>query len=941
MIFTDRTVIVQKGTSSINDTIVLYRGDREVEIRFTLNESSPFKFGSGVTPNIIEKTEAAYGQLVIKTPGDKAPIFSEITATKKGAITFTITAEMIDEITEVGNYTFQIRLLDENKEGRVTIPEVVNGIEVREPIATEDISDTNEVGIATVGYALTTTGTTEDTFDSQGNYNKTTWGTGDRITATKLNKIEAGIDGVNKKVASGGTSGGTADSVDWNNVQNKPTIPTKTSQLTNDSDFVDSAFVSRKIADASLSGGEVDLSGYVTKETGNASQITFADGQTFQAKLDAGTLKGDKGDKGDTGAQGIQGEKGERGEQGIQGVQGADGQTPNITIGTVTTLNAGSNATAEITGTTPDLTLNLGIPKGDKGDKGDAGSGGTATGVDIKPLINSASNVQKSQYNAKPIRPLISFTDDDGKAGVYTKWLPILQEKNIPLNICIITGEIGNPGYLTWEQIQDLQNNHNCEILSHTVTHNNIATHQTNKTWIEELKQSKLDLMNHGINVRGFAYPNGGMWGTKEGLVDGTSNGFWMTALFYDYGITTGSTINTHPIATNMGIDRAGIGSYAAEGRFDTLDNIKARVDECYNQNGWLIFMTHIDDVGHTDEDNQMLRDLIDYINTKGIDIVTLSEGFELFGNAIETPNCKITKQGVSTLDVSATVPKATTSSTGVVQVGSGLTINDGILAIDDALYYSKEYLDNIIDTMQTDIENLKNNSGSGGGSSDSSPIISNIANITVAPNTSFDITYTVTDNDGIATHQLSMDNGAEYSVIEPVARENNSYTYTTTLSAEGTYYCKLKVTDTLGNSSLKSFTILVKYNSFVPDKVTAQGSATDDGNGTYTLTDSDAYDNFMWYETQGRLTDTSKTYTLCIQTIEKNIVGEPTFEFTRSWIIKNVQWPNLNELVVGQTIKRSFTISQAFTSSDRILYVQFAKTNTGSTLKLKMWIEY
>ena len=267
MIFTDRTIIVQKGTSSINDTIVLYRGDREVEIRFTLNESSPFKFGSGVTPNIIEKTEAAYGQLVIKTPGDKAPIFSEITATKKGAITFTITAEMIDEITEVGNYTFQIRLLDENKEGRVTIPEVVNGIEVREPIATEDISDTNEVGIAAVGYALTTAGTTEDTFDSQGNYNKTTWGTGDRITAAKLNKIEAGIEGVNQKVASGGT---------------------------------------------------VDLSGYVTKETGNANQITFTDGQTFQAKLDAGMLKGDKGEKGD---------KGDPGEQGPQGIQGPKGDS--------------------------------------------------------------------------------------------------------------------------------------------------------------------------------------------------------------------------------------------------------------------------------------------------------------------------------------------------------------------------------------------------------------------------------------------------------------------------------------------------------------------------------------------------------------------------------------------------------------------------------------
>lgn len=993
MIFTERTITVVNDSATINKPLILYRGDKNIELKITIAESQ-FKFRNNDASNVIETTDASYAQLVINTPYN-SPIFSDVAVTKNGAVIFVITEAMIDEIREVGAYEIQIRLLDDNKQSRASIPPVSNAIEIREPIAIEDGSavDSNAVNAAKVNRALTTTSAPLEAFDSQGNYIKKTWGDGDPITDAALNKMEAGIDGVNKKVASIGTSGEgmTPEQVsqlstayqhsqathapsnaeanvqaDWNEadttsdayIQNKPTnlatmdnIPTRTSQLSNDSDFVDSAFVSRKIADASLSGGEVDLSGYVTKELGNASQITFSDGETFQTKLDAGTLKGDKGDTGERGPQGEQGiqglpgekgEKGERGEQGIQGVQGTDGQTPNITIGTVTTLNSGSNATAEITGATPNLTLNLGIPKGDKGDKGDAGSGGTATSVNIEPIINSASNVQKSQYNAKPIRPLISFTDDDGKAGVYTKWLPILQEKNIPLNICIVTGQIGNPGYLTWEQVQDLQNNHNCEILSHTVTHNNIGTHNTNKTWIEELKQSKLELINHGINVRGFAYPNGGMWGTKEGLVDGTSNGFWMTALFYDYGITTGSTINTHPIATNMGIDRAGIGSYAAEGRFDTLENIKARVDECYDQNGWLIFMTHIDDVAHTDEDNQMLRDLIDYINTKGIDIVTLSEGFELFGNAVETPNCKITKQGAATLDVSATVPKATTSSTGVVQVGSGLTINDGVLAIDDALYYSKEYLDNIIDTMQTDIENLKNNSGSGGGSSDSAPIIGNIANITVAPNTNFDITYTVTDNDGIATHQLSMDNGAEYSVIQPVAGENNSYTYTTTLPTEGTYYCKLKVTDTLGNNSLKSFTISVQYNRYIPYNATTEGGCINEGDGVYSLTDGTKYCNFMWYDTQNRLTDINKTYKMCIQTIEKNIIGEPRFEFGKSWIMKDISMPTLSQLVAGETLKLDFTLRQAFTPTDsRIMYVQFAKTNTGSTLKLKVWIEY
>ena len=90
--------------------------------------------------------------------------------------------------------------------------------------------------------------------------------------------------------------------------------------------------------------------------------------------------------KGDTGA------KGDKGEKGDTGAKGADGQTPNISIGTVTTGAAGTNASAEITGTTPNLTLNLTIPKGDKGDKGDtgaAGSGGTVTKT-VKVLTSSA-----------------------------------------------------------------------------------------------------------------------------------------------------------------------------------------------------------------------------------------------------------------------------------------------------------------------------------------------------------------------------------------------------------------------------------------------------------------------------------------------------------------------------------------------------------------------
>ena len=142
MIFTDRVINVKRGVSSINEPIILYRGDREVEIRFALKEEAPFRFNREVDSNIIENSEAAYGQLVIKVPNGLPAIFSEIAPTNEGKIVFKITEDMIDEIAEVGNYSFQIRLFDENISSRITLPEVNNGIEVREPIASEDTAST-------------------------------------------------------------------------------------------------------------------------------------------------------------------------------------------------------------------------------------------------------------------------------------------------------------------------------------------------------------------------------------------------------------------------------------------------------------------------------------------------------------------------------------------------------------------------------------------------------------------------------------------------------------------------------------------------------------------------------------------------------------------------------------------------------------------------------
>ena len=126
----------------------------------------------------------------------------------------------------------------------------------------------------------------------------------------------------------------------------------------NETDTTSDSYIKNKPDLSQVGSGEVDLSGYVTKEAGNANQITFSDGQTFQQKLDTGILKGEKGDKGERGEQGIKGDKGDKGDTGADGLTTAisvNGNTYTQVDGTITlpdypTSVSGGSGGANITG---------------------------------------------------------------------------------------------------------------------------------------------------------------------------------------------------------------------------------------------------------------------------------------------------------------------------------------------------------------------------------------------------------------------------------------------------------------------------------------------------------------------------------------------------------------------------------------------------------------
>ena len=81
--------------------------------------------------------------------------------------------------------------------------------------------------------------------------------------------------------------------------------------------------------------------------------------------------------------------------------RGADGAVPDIQIGTVTTLPAGSDATASMGGTAENPLLNLGIPRGANGQGG--GSGGTDISLGLtSATVGQTIKVKSVNADGKP-----------------------------------------------------------------------------------------------------------------------------------------------------------------------------------------------------------------------------------------------------------------------------------------------------------------------------------------------------------------------------------------------------------------------------------------------------------------------------------------------------------------------------------------------------------
>lgn len=212
----------------------------------------------------------------------------------------------------------------------------------------------------------------------------------DGITSSKVNEWN------NKSTFNG----------DYNSLTNKPVIPSTEGLATE-------SYVQAKIAEASLSGGDVDLSGYATIDfvTQEISSIELTPGPQGPQGLQG--LKGDKGDKGEVGPQGLQGPKGDKGDTGAQGPQGLKGDKGDTGL-------QGPQGERGLQGI-----------QGVQGPKGDKGDPGTTSWNDLqdKPNIPSIEGLATEAFVEEKLAELGLQPDTLVQVSVTGNTLQLTKDK--------------------------------------------------------------------------------------------------------------------------------------------------------------------------------------------------------------------------------------------------------------------------------------------------------------------------------------------------------------------------------------------------------------------------------------------------------------------------------------------------------------------------------
>ncbi|MFZ2555872.1 MAG: polysaccharide deacetylase family protein [Minisyncoccia bacterium] len=307
-------------------------------------------------------------------------------------------------------------------------------------------------------------------------------------------------------------------------------------------------------------------------------------------------------------------------------------QTPTLTFtASPTSINAGQSSTLSWSATNVTSCTASNGWTGTKALSGTQSVSPSATTTYTLACTGSNGNITKNvAVNIIPVAPtqpgqfaqgMVSITFDDSWLTQYTNALPILQTAGLKGTFYLTTEPIQQAwdGFMTPNQAKDIANKGH-EIAGHTVSHADLAT-LTQAKINAEIKNSKTYLQTlTGQTVVSLAYPYGSFNNTVKTL---TKNA----------GYTTGRGVDfeTRNIATT---DKYALKSQCIE-TGDSIASIKAQIDAAKTNKQWYVLCVHEVKNGGDQYSTTpaRLQEIVNYIKSTGIKVVTVKEGRALMSN--------------------------------------------------------------------------------------------------------------------------------------------------------------------------------------------------------------------------------------------------------------------------------------------------------------------
>lgn len=243
-------------------------------------------------------------------------------------------------------------------------------------------------------------------------------------------------------------------------------------------------------------------------------------------------------------------------------------------------------------------------------------------------------NTSNLGMGKKKKQPVFSIISDDFREEDFSKLLPLITEKNVRVGLGIITNLINTNNYGTWDNLKTMYDTGLVEVLSHSDKHNN-STQMSVEELNLDVKTSLKKLREKGYDPKGFVYP-------QNAQNESTAN---VVTRYFPYSFAKSGfngQARNYPKMNNYAIARCALGSYfdSSEAGFsntNTLEYYKEKVDEAIANNNWLVFVLHTWHSDMTESQWQYLKEIIDYIRSKGYDIDFPSDGFKKYGNIMQT----------------------------------------------------------------------------------------------------------------------------------------------------------------------------------------------------------------------------------------------------------------------------------------------------------------